>query len=161
MFRHNTDVAEVGVIEQGDLARDHVDDLVPVSHLSLDLPDQSDWHAYLAGRNIEIVEDAIGRASITAGAARMLIAEERQREQLRQDQLARIEAEVVAADELRQARIFRGIRADDIPVGMSAAQYMMAGDPDLAPQRKSAVAEFLDGDSMTLHPIYGPAQEAS
>jgi hypothetical protein len=160
MFRRDPAAAEVGVIERdGDSC--HHADLVPVSHLSLDLPDQSDWHAYLAGRNIEIVPDASGRASITSGACRVLIAEARQREQLRQDQLARIEAEVVAADELRQARMFRGIRADDVPVGMTAAQYMMAGDPDLAPRRKSAVAEFLDGDSMTVHPIHEPAQEAS
>jgi hypothetical protein len=161
MFRHNTDVVAEARSAHADLELPEAADLVPISHLALDLPDQSDWPAYLAGRNIEIVEDAIGRASITAGAARMLIAEERQREQLRQDQLARIEAEVVAADELRQARIFRGIRVDEIPEGMSAAQYMMAGDPDLAPQRKSAVAEFLDGDSMVMHPIYEPAQEAS
>jgi hypothetical protein len=57
--------------------------------------------------------------------------------------------------------MFRGIRVDEIPEGMSPAQYMMTGDPDLAPQRKSAVAAFLDNDEMILHPIYEPAEEAS
>ena len=45
--------------------------VVPLSHLSLDLPKPpSGWVAYLTGRGVAVVEDDLGRPSIPRAAAR-------------------------------------------------------------------------------------------
>jgi hypothetical protein len=150
MFRRDPAAAEVSVIEQGDPTWDHP---LPISHLKLDLPEQSDWHAYLAGRNIEIVEDAIGRASITAGAARMLIAEARQREQLRREKAAEAEKALVEADERRRAQIWRGLSSEFMPVGASPAAVMLQSARDSQPKRTTPLQEALSGESLTYHPL--------
>ena len=60
-----------------------------------------------------------------------------------------------------QRLVFRGIPADMIPAGMTAAEALMAGDPDLRPRRKSAAASFLDGDSMVMHTFSGESGDES
>jgi hypothetical protein len=162
MFRHGSvATVEVSEIEQGTYPGTCADP-VPLSVLGLDLPVPAEgWNVWLAGQGISVVFDDIGRRCVSREDARALLEQQRQSEIRRQDQLVRLEEQAVAADELRRARMFRGIRVDEIPVGMSPAEYMMAGDPDLAPRRKSAAASFLDGDEMVLHPIHEPAEEAS
>jgi hypothetical protein len=151
MFRTNTAPVEAGEIERRDPGPDH--DLVPLSHLKLDLPDQSDWHAYLAGRNIEIVEDDLTRPAIARGAARMLLAEERQREQLRREKAAEAERQAVEADERRRASIWRGLPSEYLPVGASPAAAMLAADRDARPKRTTPLQEALAGESLTYHPL--------
>jgi hypothetical protein len=161
MFRRDPAAAEVGVIEQ-DLHSCANADLVPVSHLKLDLPEQSDWHAYLADRNIEIVEDGIGRASIAGGAARMLIAEERQREQLRREKAAEAERLAVEADEQRRAQIWGGVRADDMPPGVAPAAVMLQSARDSQPKRTTPLQEALSNSgTLTYHPLSPTPEDES
>jgi hypothetical protein len=154
MFRRDPAATEVGEIERGDPTWDHLADLVPVSHLKLDLPDQGDWHAYLTSRNIEIVPDAGGRASITAGACRMLIAEERQREQLRREKAAEAEKALVEADQLRRSQIWGGIPADQLPVGATPSSVMLAAAQADRPRRQSVLQHALSNSGeIEFHPI--------
>jgi hypothetical protein len=158
MFRSNTPAAAEPATNllQGDPGPDHAD-LVPVSHLSLDLPDQSDWHAYLAGRNIEIVEDAIGRASIASGAARMLIAEECQRGQLRREKAAEAERLAVEADERFRAGLPKGLPWYELPDGVSFVEAAAAAEAAGHPRRTPTRGEWLFGetDTMVFHSLEG------
>jgi hypothetical protein len=156
MFRRDSAAAEVGEIEQGDATWHHAD-LVPISHLKLDLPDQSDWHAYLAARNIEIVEDAIGRASIAHAAARMLIAEERQREQLRREKAAEAEQQAVEADRAFRAALPKGLAWYELPDGVSFVEAAAAAEAAKHPRRTPSRGEWLFGetDTMVFHSLEG------
>jgi hypothetical protein len=159
MFRHGSEaVAEAEEIEQH-LHPGANDDLIPLSVLRLDLDPGEPWPLFLGRRGIAFVPDRIGRDAVTAGDAQRLIAERRAHDLRVQAVLRAREAELVEADELRRARIFRGVPVDAIPAGMTPPEAMMAGDPDLQPRRQSAVAAFLDGaDEMVFHPIYEPAE---
>jgi hypothetical protein len=84
---------------------------------------------------------------LARAAARHLFEEHAASERRAREVQARNDAEL----ERQRARVWGGIRADQIPVGMSAAEAMMASDPDQRPRRKSAVASFLDHEDMILH----------
>jgi hypothetical protein len=136
--------------------------LIALSILSLELPEPTNgWLHYLTGRGVEVLIDDLGRRAISRADARQLFDEHRAGEVRRREVMGRSERQAQAKDREFRSRLWQGVPADMIPDGMTAAQYMMAGDPDLVPRRKSAVAEFLDGDEMVLHPIYEPAEGAS
>jgi hypothetical protein len=159
MFRHGAAV-EAGVIEQGDPHGDHVG-LIPLSHLSLDLPvPATGWLAELERRGIEVLDDDLGRPSVARGAVRMLIAEERQREQLRRDKAAAAEKAAVAADEQFRARLWAGVRADRMPSDARPSDVMLAAAKDALPRRRSVLEEALANDSgMTFHSLAPTSDE--
>jgi hypothetical protein len=130
---------------------------IPLSILSLDLDEPGNgWAACLAAKGISTVLDDLGRLCVARADARMLFRERAEAVARAREITARRDAQLEG-----QRVVFRGIPADEIPAGMTAAEAMMAGDPDLRPRRKSAVAEFLDGDSMVMHSIHEPSEGAS
>jgi len=59
----------------------NTEELIPISHLSLDLSEPIvGWAAALSERGIELLEDDIGRKAISREDARTLMAERRERE---------------------------------------------------------------------------------
>jgi hypothetical protein len=132
---------------------------IPLSVLSLDLDEPTNgWAASLAGRGVEVQIDDVGRLCISRSDAARLFRERREAAERQREAQARNDLE---AERQRVAQLWPGIPADQVPDGMTAAQYMMAGDPDLRPRRPSGVAAFLDGDSMIMHPIHEPLEDAS
>jgi hypothetical protein len=130
---------------------------IPLSVLGLDIDEPGNgWAAGLADRRISVVLDDLGRACIARADARRLFEGKRAAEQKAREITARNDAKLEG-----HRAVFRGLPADQIPAGMTAAEALMAGDPDLRPRRKSAAASFLDGDSMVMHPIHEPAEAES
>jgi hypothetical protein len=83
----------------------------------------------------------------------MLIAEERQREQLRREKAAAAEKAAVEADERRRAQIWRGLPSEFLPVGASPASVMLAADREARPKRTTPLQEALSGESLIYHPL--------
>ena len=70
------------------------DQPIPLSELQLDLDAPGDgWPAYLAARGVPIVEDDIGRPSISRSDARQLFIERRESEVRRREVAARNDAQ--------------------------------------------------------------------
>ena len=135
------------------------DDTIPVSVLALDLGEPAEgWDAFLAAHNVTVAEDDLGRPAVARSAARMLLAERRAAEARAREVMARQEAEAVAADQERRARIWKGLSADQIPVGMTLGELFAATDREGRPRRKNPVEAALDGDGAVYYPI---EQEAS
>ena len=129
-------------------------DLVPISHLALDLDvPPNDWAAFLAGRNIEITLDDIGRMSVSRVAARQLFDEQREAEVRRREKAAELERQAVEQDQRRRAQIWGGIPADRIPVGVSPAQAMALAEKDARPRRRSVLEDSLSNSGTVFHPI--------
>jgi hypothetical protein len=63
------------------------DDLIAISVLALDLaePPVGGWAAYLKGRGIAVIDDGIGRPSISRDDARQLLDEKRENEARRRE----------------------------------------------------------------------------
>jgi DivIVA domain-containing protein len=94
MFRAATAKAVVSTPESTPAA-----DLIPLSVLELDLPESATgWLVELGRRGVEIVEDDIGRPSISRDTARLLISEHHENLARQRESAARIEAEAVEAD---------------------------------------------------------------
>ena len=102
------------------------DDLIPLSHLALDLGEPAGgWDAFLVVRNIAVVTDDIGRAGISRHDARGLLTEGREDEIRRREMAAQQEARAVEADRVRRASLPTGIPAGMVPDGLTPAQGMM------------------------------------
>jgi len=136
-------------------------DLVPLSHLELDLPAPVEsWAAHLAARNIETTLDDIGRMSISRDDARLLIAEQREAEVRRREKAAELERQAVEADQRRRAQIWRGVPAGLLPADVHPARAMLEASRDARrPRRVSPLQEALSGEGMTFHPIQHNADE--
>lgn len=107
MFRNTlpSPLADTDVVEHP------ADDLIPISHLELDLPAPVEgWSAYLSSRDIAIVEDSIGRSAVASADARMLISEQREAEARRAEQRAAAEKRAIEDDARFRARLGRGCR---------------------------------------------------
>jgi hypothetical protein len=153
MFR-NTATAEAGEIEQGDSHGDHAD-LVPMSHLSLDLPAMTaGWQAELERRGIVVVLDDLGRQAVSRGDARRLFDEHREMEMRRQEVAQRIELAAIEKDRAFRAQLWTGIPADLMPPGAAPAAVMLQLDKDAQPRRQSVLQEALSHDSgLTFHSL--------
>jgi hypothetical protein len=110
------------------------------------------WNVYLAGRGIAVVDDGIGRPAVARADARMLIAEQREAEARGREKAAELERQAVEQDQQRRAQIW-GIPADMIPVGVSAAQAMVAAEKDARPRRRSVLEDSLSNSGTVFHPI--------
>jgi hypothetical protein len=130
-----------------------VEELIPLSVLQLDLPVPGDgWTVFLAGRNIEVLLDDLGRESIARSDARQLLAEQRAYEARRAELLAAADRQAEEFDRQRRAQIWKGVSADMLPVGVSAGDAMLAAARDTQPKRRSLMEETLSNSpEMSYH----------
>ena len=107
----------------------------------------------MAGGGITLRPDDIGRDSIRRSDAQMLLHEQRANEirAAKHRQLA--EAEAVEADERRRASIWKGLAADQIPVGVHPAAAMLQTARDAQPKRQTPLEEAFSGSTLTYHPM--------
>jgi hypothetical protein len=141
MFRSSP----VADIEQVDPNESTSSDLIPLSHLALDLaePPAEGWHVYLAGRGVEVTLDDIGRMSVSRGDARQLLIEQREAEARKREVLERNEQQAIEADRVRRASIWGGVPAAAFPDGVSAASVMLTAAHDARPRRQSPLQHAL------------------
>jgi hypothetical protein len=161
MFRSHAPVAEVGEIEQG-LSHGRDADLIPLSHIGLDLPAPGDgWAAYLTGRGIPITEDDIGRQCISRADAKQLFDEHRENEARQREAAARVEAEAILRDREFRASLPRGLAWYHLPDGVSYAQAAAEAEAAAHPRRTPSRGEWLFGetDTMVYHEL--PQEEDS
>jgi hypothetical protein len=130
-------------------------DLIPISHLELDLPTPVEtWNVYPAARDIEVTLDDIGRMSISRDDARMLLGEKREREAKCRAKAAEAERAAIEADQLRRSQLWGGIPADHMPPGVAPAAVMLQVSRDARPKRTSVLQEALAGsETLTYHPL--------
>ncbi len=143
------------------------DDLVPlvVLELSLGEPGLGGWPLECARRGITIVEDDIGRPSVTRSDAKRLIAEKRA-DEARQAQLrAAAEKRAIEQDQAFRAQLGRGIPASAIPAGMTYAAALMEAELDAQayrPSRASMAEDLFDNSgTMTFHSLAQPEGDES
>ena len=129
------------------------DQLIPLSHLSLDLDAPGGgWPAYLVGRGVPALEDDLGRPAIAYADARQLFAEREAAEVRRREVVARNDAEV-------EARRLASTRPGwTLPAGMSVAEAIAAAEYAehgySGPRRRTPVEDALDPDGgLVFHPI--------
>jgi hypothetical protein len=134
------------------------DDLVPLSHLQLDLPQPVEgWPTFLGLRGVVIRPDDLGRDSVSHGDARRLLDERRADELRKQRHLAVVEQEAIEADRLWRASLPRGVPVSGIPEGATYGDVVRQAELEALPRRRSLVEESLGGDTMVFHPIQGEA----
>jgi hypothetical protein len=129
--------------------------LVPLSHLELDLPaPATGWLIELDRRGVEVLTDDVGRLAVSRAAARELISEHRGNEARKRELAARTEQQAIEADRQWRRQLWGGIPAVDLPPGVTAAQAMFAADRDAQPRRRSVLEEALgNSDTLTYHPL--------
>ena len=139
-------------------------ELIPLSHLALDLPTPDEgWALFLGRRAITIRPDSLGRDSIDFGSARRLLDEQRAHV-LRQAAQRRVaEQAAIEQDEAFRASLGRGIPVDAIPAGMTYGEAVQEAELNSRPYspRASVVEDLLGGGGMTFHPIRSDQDEAS
>ncbi|HEY6688334.1 MAG TPA: hypothetical protein VI094_19240 [Propionibacteriaceae bacterium] len=147
--------ATAPVAEPASDVTEPLEPLVPLSVLQLDLDAPvGGWASYLADRHIEVVADDIGRMSVSRDAARLLFAEEREREERQARHRKLVEAKAVADDQLRRSQIWGGVPAEALPVGVSASSVMLQAARDAQPKRQSVLQHALaNSGEMVFHPI--------
>jgi hypothetical protein len=149
MFR-TAPVAEPG--PGSEVTVSEISDLIPLSHLALDLDPGEPWPLFLGRRGIAFKPDRIGRDAVAVGDAARLIAEKREHELRTQAVLRMQEAAAIAADELRRAQLWPGVSAELLPVGVSAGDAMAQAARESLPKRRSLVEDSLAGEGTTYHP---------
>jgi hypothetical protein len=140
------------------------DDLIPISHLSLDLDASppGGWDAYLDGRGIPVVFDDIGRKAVSRDDARQLFDEHREAEVRRWEAAKRADEQAVEADRLRRAQIWQGVPADHMPPGAAPAAVMLQASRDAQPRRQSVLQEALsNSEGMTYHSLAPTPEDES
>ena len=157
MFRSTlpSPLADTDVIE-------HQADLVPLSHLELDLPRPAEgWADFLGRRAIAFVPDDLGRDCVRRQDARRLLDEQRA-EMLQAAKRRKVaEAAAVEADRVRRASLGQGVK---VPDGLSYAEAVIQAELDsqtYRPRRRSLVEDLLSNDGITFHPIQHEAGESS
>jgi hypothetical protein len=159
MFR-NASVAEPVEIEQGDSGRNHDADLVPLSHLELDLPAPPiGWAAGLAEKAIDIVTDDLGRLAVSRADARRLFEEKREAEQRAREMAERNERQAILRDQEFRRRLHKGTPWHQMPAGALPAAVVLQQARDAEPKRLSPLQEALAGESLTFHPLPSSGDE--
>ena len=130
------------------------DDLVPLSHLGLDLPvPPIGWTAYLNNVDIEILTDDVGRAAIHRHDARRLFDEHHANEVRKAELRAAAEKRAIEADQQLRAQMPAGVR---VPDGMTYAEAAMQAELDALSyrrRRRSPLEDALDNGGMTFHSL--------
>jgi hypothetical protein len=131
--------------------------------LSLDAPSVvGGWDVYLAGHGVAVVADDIGRPAVARAAARMLIAEQREREARSREKAAEVERQLIERDQQFRAQLGVGVPASAIPHGMTYGQAVASAELDGQEYRPraSVVEDLLSNDgSMTFHSLAQPAED--
>ena len=123
------------------------DDLIPLSHLGLELDTPPNgWVLHLERRGIAVLTDDIGRRAISKVDAKQLL-DEKHADDVRKAKLRAVqEREAVEADRAWRAQLGQGVSAAAL-AGMSYAEAVAA--ENLKSQtyrpRTSVVADLLDG----------------
>jgi hypothetical protein len=114
----------------------------------------SGWVAYLTGRGVAVVDDDLGRPSISRAAARMLFDEHRADEARKAEMRAESEKRAVEADQQWRSQLPHGVPWYEIPDGVLPAVAMTAA---AQPRRTPSRAEWLFGevDGMVFHSLQG------
>jgi hypothetical protein len=119
----------------------------------------------LASRGIDVIDDCIGRAAITAADARMLITEKREAEVRNREAMERREAQLIQQDRLRRASLPTGIPAGMVPDGLRPAEAMMLAGESSAPRAMSVREQLLQrelahrSEPELFYQSIGPDQE--
>jgi hypothetical protein len=131
------------------------DDLIPLSHVGLEIGEPAEgWAVFLGARGIRFVADRIGRDSVSVGDAQRLLAERREAELKKRARLKAQEAAAVEADELRRASIWKGVSADMLPPGEHPVSVMLAAAKEQEPKRVSPLQEALSNSgTLTYHEL--------
>ena len=150
MFRSMPDVEPAPVVA-------YPADLIPLSHLELDLPaPATGWLIELDRRGIPVLTDDIGRSAIARDDARQLLDEQREAEARAREVVARAERQAVERDRQFRAQLNPGIPWFDLPPGATAAEVWAQAERDARPRRRSVLEDALEGTgSMEYHPIRG------
>jgi hypothetical protein len=132
-------------------------ELIPLSHLALDLGEPSTgWASHLADRDIAVVIDDVGRASVARSDARLLFDERREAEARQREAAARNEQRLIEADQQRRAQLWGGISALDLPPDVRPAAAMLQAARDARPRRQSPLQHALSNEgAIVFHPIQG------
>jgi hypothetical protein len=153
MFRNTlpSPLADTDVIE-------HAADLVPLSHLALDLDvPPIGWAAYLNNIGVEIVTDDLGREAIHRHDARRLIAEHRDDEVRKAEVRAAAEKRAIEDDQAFRRGLGVGVPTSVIPADSTYAQAALASqlnELDYRPKRTSLMEEvFSNSKEMVIHPL--------
>jgi hypothetical protein len=158
MFRSSPAVEPVSEVSKLDTA-----DLIPLSHLELDLPRPAEgWADYLGKRAIAFVPDDLGRDCVRRQDARRLL-DERRADELRRRAVARQqERQQEEADRQRRAQLPRGVPWHEVPDGVLPATAMLAAAKAEQPRRSPSRTEWLFGeaDEMVFQSLQG-TDEAS
>jgi hypothetical protein len=134
-------------------------ELIPLSHLQLDLPAPVEgWPNFLGGRGVAITLDDLGRESISRSDARQLLTEQREAEVRRREKAAELDRQAVEQDQQRRAQLWGGIPAYAIPDGVAPAAAMLQAAVDARPRRTGVLQEALAGESLTFH-SFGPTPD--
>jgi hypothetical protein len=129
-------------------------DLIPLSHLSLDLDvPPIGWLTYLGNIGVEVLTDDIGRSAIHRHDARRLFDEHRENEVRKAELRAAAEKRAVEADLQLRAQMPAGVK---VPDGMTYAEAAMQAELDALSyqrRRRSPLEDALDGAGMTFHSL--------
>jgi hypothetical protein len=151
------------VIEPAPDVRALSEDLIPLSHLALDLVEPpAGWSAFLADRHIAIAVDDVGRLAVSRDNARTLLSEQREHEAHVREMAAEQERQAIEQDQRFRASLGVGVPAHLIPAGMTYAEMVASAELDSQTYRPRAsmVEDLLDNGGMTFHPIqHGPDGE--
>jgi hypothetical protein len=124
---------------------------IALSVLSLDLDEPGNgWAACLAAKGISTVLDDVGRLSISRSDARMLFREQAEAVARQREITARNDAKLEGQ---RRSQLPQGIPWYEVPAGMTAAEAMMASDPDRdkRPRRTSVLEDAFAGGETVMH----------
>jgi hypothetical protein len=127
--------------------------LIPLSHLALDLepPAIGGWHHYLAECNIKIIDDDLGRPSVSRSDARRLLTQKREAEARAREVAAANERQAVEADRQWRAGLPRGAAWWEVPDGVHPATAMLQQAKDAEPRRRSVLEDALAGGETTMY----------
>jgi hypothetical protein len=78
---------------------------------------------------------------------------QRERERRQAEHRERQERAAVEADRLWRSRVWQGVPADHLPIGVSAGDAMALAAKDSLPKRQSPLEEALGGESMVYHTL--------
>jgi hypothetical protein len=140
----------------GPTSVDKPGDLVPLSHLALDLPVPVEgWANFLGLRGIVIRPDDLGRDSVSHSDARRLLDERREHELRTAKHLKLVEQEAIERDQQWRASLPKGLPVSAIPEGATYGNMVQQAELDGLPRRRSLLEESLGGDTMVFHSYQG------
>jgi hypothetical protein len=111
----------------------------------------------MAECNIRIVDDDLGRPSISRSDARRLLTQKREAEQKARELAEVNERQAIEADRQWRAALPRGAAWWEVPDGVHPATAMLQQAKDAQPRRTPSQVEWMFGetDTMVFHSLQG------